>query len=575
MTESKNAVFLSYAAQDAHEAQRLCAALRAAGIQVWFDQSELRGGDAWDQMIRREIRDCALFIPIISANTQARLEGYFRREWKLAAARTHDMADDKPFLLPVVIDETNDQEARVPEQFHAVQWTSLRTRDNSANFVERVLHLLSPIGQTAATSSHSASGEAFALGARVAAPQSATPEKSIAVLAFTNHAGTPELDTLARCIEEDLSSQLARTPGFQVVAQPAAAATSTSNPRETQHSLQSSRARYVIGGSVRQQGLTSVRVALQIIESQSGQYVWTVQQEIAAPCVSADVDEFIAGLSAKIEQQLTLIEARGDHKRNEGHDAWAKLRQANSVLFSAGWSEDAVNSAVRLFREAIDLDPKLALARAQKALIVALASKLGLLSGDDPRQEARADAEKALELEPTKSEVLSCAGCALADLGDTDRAQPLLERAIEENPNNAQAWAALGTTQLLRRQYELGVESLRRGLRISPTDYRRSVWLTALAGGLVRVGKLEQALDAAQSACRADPKFYPAQIMLSLVLTKFGKDAEAMKALAEAKRIRPRLAIQEIRLWAGPLLDRPAASLGLGKVGLGDSEPRV
>ena len=45
MTESNNAVFLSYAAQDAEAAQRLCATLRASGIEVWFDQSELRGGD--------------------------------------------------------------------------------------------------------------------------------------------------------------------------------------------------------------------------------------------------------------------------------------------------------------------------------------------------------------------------------------------------------------------------------------------------------------------------------------------------------------------------------------------------
>src|SRR5579864_9178381 len=40
------AVFLSYASQDAEAAQRICAALQAAGIEVWFDQSELRGGDS-------------------------------------------------------------------------------------------------------------------------------------------------------------------------------------------------------------------------------------------------------------------------------------------------------------------------------------------------------------------------------------------------------------------------------------------------------------------------------------------------------------------------------------------------
>lgn len=563
MTESKNAVFLSYAAEDADEAQRLCAALRAAGIQVWFDRNELRGGDAWDQKIRREIRDCALFVPIISANSQARLEGYFRREWKLAADRTQDMADEKPFLVPVVIDGIKDQEARVPEQFRAVHWTSIPAGGFSV-FVERVLQLLQSVNHAAPTPSRSAFSASFAPSAQGAAEaQRAIPERSISILPFTNHARTPELDTLAKCIAEDLGSQLARTPGFQVVAQPAVAAALQPNPEDVQHIAQTLRARYVISGSVRQHEPGCVRVAIQIIEGESARYLWTMQQDLATPCANREVDDFVASASAKIEQQLTLVEAREGHKRTDGHDAWGKMRQANSALFSAGWSEDAVDSAVRLFREAIALDPKLALARAQKALIMALASKLGLLGGDGPREEARAEAERALELEPTKSEVLGCAGCALADLGDTERAQPLLERAIEENSNNAQAWAALGATQLLREQYEPAVESLQRGLRISPTDYRRSVWLTVLARGLVHLERFDQALTAAQGACRADSKFYPAQIVLAVVRTKLGKEAEAVKALTEARRIRPRLAIGEIRLWAGPVLDGPAASLGL------------
>src|SRR5215468_12578043 len=89
------AVFLSYASQDADAARRICDALRAEGIEVWFDQSELRGGDVWDQKIRREIRDCALFIPVISANTVSRREGYFRLEWDLADQRSHRRARDQ------------------------------------------------------------------------------------------------------------------------------------------------------------------------------------------------------------------------------------------------------------------------------------------------------------------------------------------------------------------------------------------------------------------------------------------------------------------------------------------------
>lgn len=91
---ASNAVFLSYASQDAEVASRICDALRAAGIEVWFDQSELRGGDIWDRKIKQQIRECALFLPLISANTNARAEGYFRLEWKLAVDRSHLMADD-------------------------------------------------------------------------------------------------------------------------------------------------------------------------------------------------------------------------------------------------------------------------------------------------------------------------------------------------------------------------------------------------------------------------------------------------------------------------------------------------
>jgi hypothetical protein len=55
MSESNKAVFLSYTSQDADAARRICESLREAGIEVWLDQSELRGGDAWDTAIRKQI----------------------------------------------------------------------------------------------------------------------------------------------------------------------------------------------------------------------------------------------------------------------------------------------------------------------------------------------------------------------------------------------------------------------------------------------------------------------------------------------------------------------------------------
>jgi len=97
--------------------------LPAAGLEVWLDQRELRGGATWDQKIRQQIKECALFAAVVSANTQSRREGYFRLEWKLPDARTHLMAKGTPFLLPVSIDATTERGALVPDSFLAVQWT--------------------------------------------------------------------------------------------------------------------------------------------------------------------------------------------------------------------------------------------------------------------------------------------------------------------------------------------------------------------------------------------------------------------------------------------------------------------
>jgi len=115
-------VFLSYASADRAAARALRETLAAAGLDVWLDEEELAGGEAWDAKIRNQIRTCTYFMPIISATTETRREGYFRREWRLAVERTLDLADDVMFLVPVVIDDTRDHGARVPEKFFTVQW---------------------------------------------------------------------------------------------------------------------------------------------------------------------------------------------------------------------------------------------------------------------------------------------------------------------------------------------------------------------------------------------------------------------------------------------------------------------
>lgn len=151
------AVFLSYASQDAEAAKRICEALRTAGVEVWFDQNELRGGDAWDSKIRTQIKTCTLFVPLVSRRTEERTEGYFRREWKLAVDRTHDMAPGRAFLVPVVIDDTPESDAAVPEEFLRFQWTRLPGGEPTPQFVEQIRRLISsPQKGASAAQRHSA-----------------------------------------------------------------------------------------------------------------------------------------------------------------------------------------------------------------------------------------------------------------------------------------------------------------------------------------------------------------------------------------------------------------------------------
>jgi TolB-like protein len=161
MSESTKAVFLSYASQDVAAALRIYAALRAAGIEVWFDQDALVGGDAWDQKIRGQVGACALFVPVISAHTQERQEGYFRLEWHLAEQRSLLIAKGRPFIVPVSIDATGERGALVPEAFTAVQWTKLSGGETAAAFVARVQKLLggpsAPVATAAPTSSQPSS----------------------------------------------------------------------------------------------------------------------------------------------------------------------------------------------------------------------------------------------------------------------------------------------------------------------------------------------------------------------------------------------------------------------------------
>lgn len=119
--------------------------------------------------------------------------------------------------------------------------------------------------------------------------------------------------------------------------------------------------------------------------------------------------------------------------------AWSLCREASALLAQQGWSETTFPEVANLLREAIKRDPELAFAHAYLSLIISLGHLIGLIHQRDWKKEAVLAAETALALDGQDSDVLGHTGCAFADMGDLNRGIPLMKRALEINPGNAQA----------------------------------------------------------------------------------------------------------------------------------------
>ena len=135
------AVFLSYASEDREAAKTLKEALERVGIDVFFDREQLRAGDDWEQKLERGISECSLFVPLISNSSLVESRRYFRAEWDSALKEARMVASNDRFLLPVVVDETSQDEPSLPARFRSVQWVKAPGGQPSPDFVVEVRDL--------------------------------------------------------------------------------------------------------------------------------------------------------------------------------------------------------------------------------------------------------------------------------------------------------------------------------------------------------------------------------------------------------------------------------------------------
>jgi TolB-like protein/tetratricopeptide (TPR) repeat protein len=551
--------------------------LRAAGIEVWFDQSELRGGDAWDQKIRRELRDCALFMPVLSAHTAARHEGYFRLEWDLADQRTHMIARNRAFIVPVCVDALPDTSADTPESFQRVQWTRLPAGETPPAFVERVKHLLS--GETStATRSHAASGAAPALGKRApasalsrralpvaavvmalgaaawlainkpwisrpaAAPSSASvapavfapPPHSIAVLPFVNMSGDKDQEYISDGLTEELLNSLAQINELQVAARTSAF---SFKDKDTDLGLIARKLNVgaILEGSVRRSGPT-IRITAQLINAATGFHLWsksydrnlgdvlTLQTEIATAVAEALRVTLLGDVSQKIELGGTRNAAAFD----------AYLRGLKAAQSRRDDAKD-IPPVIAAYTEAIRLDPKFALAFANRSFAFTAYAEI-VATGAAIREDfekAESDARRAIALAPE----LPQAHLALASVFengtlDFTQAHEEYERALALAPGNAAVLRFSGAFAALMGHFDVGIAAARRAVVLDPLA--RNSYLV-LGGALYSARRYREAATAYAQAISLNPDYTEPYADRGLAFYGLG-DLQSARASCEAKR---------------------------------------
>lgn len=511
------AVFLSYSREDAEAARRIADALRAFGMEVWFDQAELRGGDSWDAKIKRQIRECALFLPIISGHTQARMEGYFRREWKLGVERTHDMAAGVAFITPVVIDDTPETAALVPDEFMRYQWTRLQHGVPTPDFVGQVKKLLeSPHKAVAAPSaSRSATGsfppQASPASSRgltgkswgavtaivvaiitalyvankpmpkvaTAAPPAtaasaptaaAVDDKSIAVLPFDNMSEEKDASAFfADGVQEDILTNLSFIHGLRVVSR-----TSVMQYRGTikpiRQIAQELGVAYVLEGSVRRSG-NKVRVTGQLIHAATDEHVWAqaydrditdvfaIQSELAQSIAGALQAAISPEEKSLLDSKPTLVPA--------AYDLYLKARaayEANGFDFpkQISWLLDAVQ-----------LDPNFAQAWALLGADEAGAYFNEVDWSPGMLEKAKAAIDTAVRIAPNDPFVIEMQGdFYYYGFRDYASAAKLYSRLLELRPNSSEAIGSLGLIARRQGHWPDAVSNLRRALELDPHNGR-------------------------------------------------------------------------------------------------------
>ncbi len=373
-------------------------------------------------------------------------------------------------------------------------------------------------------------------------------DPSLIVLPFKVFNADEQTENFVQQMIAGIESILTRVPLLKISSDMTLINDQQDSPRQIHEKLGID---FIISGNAQLMN-PDLSINISLIDAKSGFISWSDQLSFGLETSQQTaVIEILKKLEPQINRAIYKLASESETQVNSRE----LYLRASTLLALKGWHQDTFTEAADLLEQSHTLDPDFALAPAYLSLVLALGHRVGLLLDEaTTSKEITNIIGRALTLDNMDSTVLGFCGCALADIGSLERAIPLLKNAIEINPANAQAWAALGSAYLLDNNIDLAIDHLQHGINISPLDGRLSIWQSALALALLRAKKLPQATEQAEQACMRDDKTYLPRLVLAAISALAKNPKKSVSILKEAYRIKPDLSDNEIKAAIGPKL---------------------
>ncbi len=402
-----------------------------------------------------------------------------------------------------------------------------------------------------------------------AKPPAEAARLSIVVLPFANLSGDPGQDYLVDALTDALTTSLARMRDTFVIARNTAM-TFKGKPIDVKEIGKDLGVRYVLEGSVQPSG-DRMRVNAQLIDAGSGAHLWAEQFDTPRADLLQTQDAIVAHLANALDFQLTKAEgARVERTPAANRAAEDLALQCDAGQWKAGFIGKEADAAFALCEQALAIDPNNVRALMALGVKFFMPALLGV-SGDPKGDLERADEleSKALALDPDYAWARDLKGSVLRLQGRPEEAVAEHERALALDPSNVDAAANLGFDYVDLGQFDKSVEYFDRAILASPNDRALYGWYVGKARADFGLKRYDEAIELARRAIAIIPNYVPlAHAILMAALGITGHDAEAREALQRYLALPSAGSLRTIAAWKAylsPVSDRDPRFLELNE----------